>query len=89
LGTDYNLYNESSPIHIQSLTDLNDLTEEELLLHIYKVMEDNPDNIYCQTTAIALNIYLNDVEHSVKEINMDEDVDVEKFIRIVNDTMFA
>jgi 5'-3' exonuclease len=84
LGTDYNPYNEQSPIHISSFDEVLDLTEEELSLRVFNIMDKNKNNIYCQQTAIALNIYLNNIEHSVKEINMDEEVDVEKFIRIVN-----
>ena len=69
LGTDYNPYDKTSPIHMKCFTDIlprlniksfSDIDEDALLVHIYNIMSQNPTNKHVIATATALNIYLAD-----------------------------
>lgn len=77
MGTDYNHYDRKSPIHIQSfdeilnrihVKDYKDIDEDDLLLKIYDVMSKNKNNIYVKQTAVAINMYLNDIEYRLLPI---------------------
>ena len=74
MGTDYNPYNSKSPIHIKWFEDIlkilniekfEEIDEDILLTNIYIIMKNNENNIYCKQTAIALNIYLNELENGI------------------------
>ena len=93
LGSDYNPYSNESPIHIKNfkeiLTWMNVKTYEEidedlLLVKIYMIMKENEGNKYCQQTARALNIYLNDIEYNLHYIGNNEavGVDVKGFLQM-------
>lgn len=91
LGSDYNPYDSSSPIHIATLDELRqfaavksfeDITEEMLLTKIYLIMNDHPNETYTQQTAIALNMYLKRFEQAIHYISPDECVNLNKFIKI-------
>ena len=77
MGTDYNPYNSKSPIHIKWFEDIlkilniekfEEIDEDVLLTNIYIIMKNNENNIYCKQTAIALNIYLNELENGINFI---------------------
>ena len=90
MGTDYNTYNQSSPIHIHEFKDIltfmnvneyNQIDEDLLLLKIYTTMRSNMENTCCKETAIALNMYLNDLETDLHFINPNIDVNINKFLK--------
>ena len=77
LGTDYNPYSSASPIHIKNFKEAlslvgvskySEIDEDVLLVKIYMIMKNNIGNKYCQQTARALNVYLNDIEYSLHYI---------------------
>ena len=93
LGTDYNPYSSESPIHVKNFKEIlqwlnvenySDIDEDLLLVKIYMIMKSNPESKYCQQTARALNLYLNDIEYNLHYINEDEalKVNVNGFLRL-------
>lgn len=77
LGTDYNPYSSESPIHIKNFKEAlsmlgvskySEIDEDLLLVKIYMIMKENEGNKYCQQTARALNVYLNDIEYGLHYI---------------------
>jgi len=81
MGTDYNPYTETSIIHIKRMSDIlrilnvdsySDIEEELLMEYIFEIFNNNPDNKECRQTALALNIYLNNLEGSLHELNYPE-----------------
>ena len=88
MGTDYNLPNSLSPIHIKQFTDIlkilnverfEEINEDKLLTNIYIKLSTNPFNTYCRQTAIALNMYLNEVENQIHYIK-GENKNKERFL---------
>lgn len=93
LGTDYNPYSPDSPIHIKNFKEIltwlkinkyEEIDEDLLLVNIYMKMKENPNNKYCQQTARALNIYLNDIEYALHYISENEarSVNVNGFLKL-------
>ena len=99
LGTDYNPYHDNSPVHIRTFKDVlkwlnvktySEIDEDLLLVQLYMRMKQNPSNKYVQQTALALNMYLNDMEanfHFINNIDSDT-VDAEKFLSIFRNSWF-
>ena len=93
MGTDYNPYHPTSPIHIRHFNDIlrilnvkqfEDIDEDILLANIYMIMKNNESNPYCKQTAVALNMYLNDIENELHYITKDIDVTMlnkERFLK--------
>ena len=89
LGTDYNPYHPKSPIHLKKIDDIlymlninkfKEIDEDELLLKIYTIMKDNENDIHVKQTAIALNVYLNDVENSLYILTGNESINMKDFL---------
>lgn len=100
MGTDYNPYHPKSPIHIRYFDDIlkilnidkfEDIDEDVLLANIYMIMKNNEDNVYCKQTAIALNMYLNELEgeiHFITESTNISKIDSNRFLRYSKRTVF-
>ena len=100
MGTDYNPYHPDSPIHIKSfdevlnwleIKDFSEIDEDLLFAKIFVVMKSNVDNFYCKQTAIALNIYLNDLETEIHYITEDNDknkLNMERFLKYSKRSVF-
>ena len=101
MGTDYNPYHPKSPIHIRYFHDIlkilnidkfENIDEDILLAKIYVIMKNNENDIYCKQTAIALNMYLNDLEEEIhfitKNTNIDK-LDINRFLKYSKRTIFA
>ena len=80
LGTDYNPYQQESPIHIRTFKDIlgpnwlnvksyKEIDEDMLLVKIYMKMKEHKNSRFVHQTATALNIYLNEFENSFHYIN--------------------
>lgn len=99
-GTDYNPYHYKSPIHIKHFEDIlkilnvdkfEDIDEDILLTYIYMVMKNNENNIYCEQTAIALNIYLNELEDEIHILTEDTNINkinLNRFLKYSKRTVF-
>lgn len=101
MGTDYNPYHPKSPIHIRYFHDIlkilnidkfEDIDEDILLAKIYVIMKNNENDIYCKQTAIALNMYLNELEEEIhfitKNTNIDK-LDINRFLKYSKRTIFT
>jgi hypothetical protein len=78
VGTDFNLYNKLSPIHLYSFNSIlkplkcnsfSDINVDSLKLYIYKIALQNSDDIHVKETMVALNMYLNNIEGSLQPID--------------------
>ena len=99
MGTDYNPYNSSSPIHIKRFEDVlkmmnvesfDKLDEDLLFAKIYMIMKVNEGNIYCKQTAIALNMYLNDLEGDIHFITSESNkkINISRFLKYSRRSIF-
>lgn len=100
MGTDYNPYHPDSPIHIKSfdevlnwleIKEFSEIDEDLLFAKIFVVMKSNNDNFYCKQTAIALNIYLNDLETEIHYITEGDDknkLNMERFLKYSKRSVF-
>ena len=82
LGTDYNPYDKSSPIHIKSFDEIlekmnvkeySEIDEDALRLYVYDIMCKHPTDKHVIATALALNMYLAD-ELECKIHNLNEEL---------------
>ena len=101
MGTDYNPYHPKSPIHIRQFHDIlkilnvdkfENIDEDVLLAKIYVIMKNNENDIHCKQTAIALNMYLNELEGEMHFITKNTNVnkiDMPRFLKYSKRTVFA
>lgn len=93
MGTDYNPYSSLSPIHIKHFNDVlkmmnvdsfDKVDEDLFFMKIYMIMKKNEGNIYCSQTALALNMYLNDLEgdiHFICGSETNKKINLERFLK--------
>lgn len=101
MGTDYNPYHPKSPIHIRHFHDIlkilnvdkfENIDEDILLAKIYVIMKNNENDIHCMQTAIALNIYLNELESKMHFITKNTNVnkiDMQRFLKYSKQTILT
>lgn len=100
LGTDYNPYDEESPIHKKSFKEIlkmvgvkhyKDIDEDALRMKIYEIMFEHPNNKFCQQTALSINIYFENHENNIYYLTNINPccVDVEKYLKMIRKNMFG
>lgn len=90
-GTDYNRFSPQSSIHILSFDDIlkklslesfSELTIDRVYQYYADELSLAKDSLYAKSTALALNIYLNDnIEQYLHEILPSEDLSLNLFLK--------